>query len=283
MSLLSPESLGVFVSPTELVAVLWRGFRPQIAAKRIWPVAPLPGSVWAGAAHAFGDLLAEFSSCKRVRVVLSSHFTPCQLLPWRDDVNDAQEELALARLAFSQTYGDLATGWQVELSDAAPGIPKVAAAVDADLLAALAHGAAANKTRIDSIQPYFAAAVNHWRKRFHRGFSSWLVLHEEGRLCLGLIEHGQWRWLRHVRVGADWQVRLPDLLDNEVMLAGVDTALAKALVFSPNFSSRQPDFSRSADAVWDFASLSLDARLNFSPVTDSHFGLALWTRPNAAH
>jgi len=271
VSLLSPETLSVFIGPNALVALRWRGLRPQVVDKRLCQVTAMPGAAWAGATRAFTDLLQEFSSCQRVRVVLSSHFTPYQLLPWRDDLDDAQEEQALAQLAFTQTYGEVATTWQVRVSDSLPGHPKVAAAVDSALLAALAQGAKVTPTRLVSIQPYFVAAVNHWRKHLARSGTSWVVLHEDGRLCLGLVEAGRWQWLRSVRAGSDWLQGLPDLLDQEMLLAGRDNVPLQALLYSPT----QPHAALPASGQWSFQRLTVPAQRNFSPVTDGLFGLAL--------
>ena len=274
MSLLSPETLSVFIAPTELVAVRWRGtfgMRPQIVEKRIAQVDVKSGNSWEAAAQTFAGLLREFSSCRRVRVVLSSHFTQYQLLPWRDDLNDFDEELAVARLAFTQTYGEAAAHWDVRLSDEAPGLARVAAAVDADLLTALQQAAKASKARLDSIEPSLTATVNHWHSLFDRAHTAWLVVHEEGRICVALIEQGRWRWVRNLRTGVDWAESLPTLLDNELLLAGIDNLSAQALIFSP----ATPDLAVPANSPWSFRSLRLEASANFSPVTDGRFGFAL--------
>lgn len=271
MSLLSPESLSVFVAPSELVLVHWRGLRPRIAEKRLCRVSATPDSPWAGAVRVFAEQLGEFAACRRVRVTLSDHFTHYQLQLWRDDLDDVDEELAVARLAYTQTYGDAAARWQIRLSDDAPGSAKIAAAVDTGLLAALEQAAGAAQMQLTSVQPYLAAAANHWHRNFSRERSAWLVLHEEGRLCIALIERGQWRWVRSLRVDADWPGRLPELLDDEMLLAGIDGPAAQVLIFSP----AMPDLAFPNDTQWAFRSLRLDAKPNFSPVTDGRFGLAL--------
>ena len=271
MSLLSPESLSVFISPTELLAVRWLGLRPQIVEKRRCALAVRPGTAWETGVEALATLLLEFSACRQVRIILSSHFTPYQLMPWRDDLNDSDEELTVARLAFTQTYGEVAARWQIRLSDEAPGQARVAAAVDTGLLAALEQLAAANSVRLVSIQPYLVAAVNYWRQRFNHDYSAWLVLHEEGRLCLALIEAGRWRWVRSVRIDADWTRRLPDLLDNETLLADAERLPAHALIYSPV----SPELAVPVDSSWSFRRLDVEARTNFSPVSDGRFGLAL--------
>jgi len=271
VSLLSPESLSIFFSPTELVAVHWRGRRPRIAGKRIYAVSATPGRAWEGAVAASAELLRDFPTCRRVRVILSGHFTSLQLLPWRDDLNDRDEELAIARLAFTQTYGEAAGNWQIRLTDAAPGVTRVAAALDADLLATLEQLAGASKARITSIEPYLVAAANEWRGHFNRDFAAWLIVHEEGRLGMAFIDRGNWRWLRSVRVDDHWCESLPDQLDTEAMLAGVDNLPAQALIFSP----ASPELTLRAGTPWSLRSLALAARANFSPVSDSRFGLAL--------
>jgi len=259
------------MGPNSLLALNWKGLRAHIVEKRQCEVSAMPGAAWAGATRAFDDLLKEFPGCQRVRVVLSSHFTPYQLLPWRDDLHDTQEEQAFARLAFTQTYGEVAATWQVRLSDSLPGHAKVAAGVDSALLAALAQGAAATQASLVSIQPYFVAAVNHWRKQFVGRCPSWVVLHEDGRLCLGLFQAGRWLWLRSVRADNDWLRGLPDLLDHEMLLAGRDTVPMQVLLYVPTL----PHATLPASEQWSFQRLTLPAQRNFSPVTDGHFGLAM--------
>lgn len=263
--------LSVFVSPGELLAVRWHGLRRQIAEKCRRPLTAAPGPAWEDAAQAFSALLPGFPACRRVRVILSSHFTALKLLPWRDDLKDREEELAAARQAFTQTYGETAANWQLRLTDAAPGVPRLAAAVESAFLSALEASASARKVRLDAIQPYFTAVANHWCPRLPRHHSSWLIVHEEGRVTAGLIERDRWRWLRSVRVGADWWQRLPDFLDGEAMLAGIDGAAMPALVFSPALD----DISLPGDRPGGIRVLSIAPRQRFSPAVDNRFAPAL--------
>lgn len=271
MSLLSPESLSVFISPSELVAVHWQGLSPRIVDKRRIPVSAGALKPAEAAAKVFAELLPEFSGCRRIRLVLSSHFAQYQLLPWRADLNDGDEELAVARLAFSETYGEAALGWQVRVGDEAPGLPRLAAAVDGELLNALEQAASAGKARLVSIQPYLSAAANYWASAIKRDQASWLVAHEAGRLSVALANQGRWCWMRSLRVGADWAENLPQLLDDELLLAGIELPPAQALVFSPAIAELAvPSASR-----WAFRCLRPAASRNFSPMTDSHFAFAL--------
>lgn len=271
MSLLSPESLTVFISPGELVALHWRGLRPRLAEKHCIPVPPGGATTWTGAVQAFAELLRASPACRRVRVVLSSHFVHYQLMPWRADLNDSDEELAIARLAFTRTYAEAASAWQVRLSDEAPGRNKVAAAIDSELLAALEQTASSAKARLVSIQPYLAAAANYWQRSLAGKQRSWLVVHEAGRLGLALAEGRQWRWIRALRIGENWAADLPALLDNESLLAGSDDTPTQALIYAP----AMPQLAVPAASRWSFRCLEPAATGNFSPLTDSRFGFAL--------
>lgn len=271
MSLLSTESLSVFIAPGELVALHWRGLRPRIAEKHCIPVPPGGATTWTGAIQAFADLLRAAPACRRVRVILSSHFVHYQIQPWRDDLNDSDEELAIARLAFTQTYAEAASAWQIRLSTEAPGRNKVAAAIDNELLAALEETATTAKVRLLSIQPYLAAAANYWQRSFDHKQASWLVVHEAGRLSLALAEGRQWRWIRSLRIGENWAADLPVLLDDESLLAGSADTPTQALIYAP----AMPQLAVPAASRWSFRCLEPQATHNFSPLTDSRFGFAL--------
>jgi hypothetical protein len=271
VSPLSPETLSVHVAPGELAAVLWRGLRPQLADKRRVPVNPLPGTPGGGVVPALAALLREFPTCRRLRLVLAAPFTPLQLLPWRDDLRDRDEALALARLGFTEVYGEAAADWPLRLSDAPPGQARVAAAVDGELLAALEGTARGARMRLLALQPALSAVANHWRGRFDRQSTAWVVVHEPGRLTLALIEHGAWRWLRSLRADADWGERLPEVLEHEALLAGAEALPAHALVFSPT----EEVLSQRAGSAWSLRRLLPEARRDFLPASDAPFSLAL--------
>jgi hypothetical protein len=270
VSLLSTEHLSIFLSPTELAVVHSRGISKQIVEKRVYPVTSHDDHDWAGAVEVLGNVLRE-TTCRCIRIILSCHFTQYQLVPWRADLNDSDEELAVVRLSFNATFGESVAGWSIRLSDEPPGVPRVAAAVHNGLLGSIEQTAAATRTRVLSIQPYLAAATNSWCSNFRRDRSTWLILHEECRACMAFIECGRWRWVRCVRVGDDWVERLPELVEYEIMLAGTDAAPVEVLVFAPS----HPVLTVRAGARLPFRSLRLAARPGYSPMSDSQFGFAL--------
>ena len=75
MSLLSPEFLTVFLSPSQVLAVLGRGPRGGVREKRVYASSSVrDDNAWFGAVAGFDAALRDFA-CRRVRVILSSHFT----------------------------------------------------------------------------------------------------------------------------------------------------------------------------------------------------------------
>jgi len=270
VSLLSTESLSVFLSPTDLVAVRWHGRPRRIVDKRAYRIAAHQGEDWTAAVETLAEVLRE-TGVRNVSLTLSCHFTPYQLLPWRDDLNDLEEELAVARLAFVATYGDTALRWNVRLSDEAPGQARIAAAIDGDFLVALEQLAVANKVRLTAVQTYLVAAFNHWRNHFARNRSRWFVLHEKERVCLALIDSGRWQWVRCVRIGDDWSERLPELVEHEILLSGTASTPADVLVFSPEC----PKLVLRSETRQHFLSLRQEDRSGFSAINEGQFGLAM--------
>lgn len=270
MSLLSTDLLSVFLSPSRLLAVRWRGLSRRIVEMHSNQIAAHGGNDWAKVLDAFDAVLRDAES-GRVRVILSAHFAHCQLVPWLDDLQDSEEELAVVRLAYTSTFGDCAARWRISLSDDPPGCTRIAAAIDDALFDAITQSAQAANVRLVSVQPYLSAAVNHWRNHFDRKGSRWLVLHEENRVCLALIEKGRWRWVRCLRVGADWHERLPEMLEHEMLLAGTADCSAGVLVFAPY----QPVLSLPAGTRMPFNALVPEAYPGFSSNDDSAYALAL--------
>jgi len=216
------------------------------------------------------EVLRE-TGCRELRLILSCHFTPYQLVPWRDDLDDHEEELALVRLSFVATYGDTASRWSLRLSDEVPGRPRIAAAIDGDFLAAIEQVVLTNKVRLTSMQPYLIAAINLWCNHFGRSQSRWLVLHEKNRICLALIDRSRWHWVRCVRAGDDWAERLPELVEHEILLSGTESLPADVLVFAPE----HPSLALRSGTRQPFRSLRQKDRTGFSAINDGQFGLAL--------
>ncbi|MBK8065252.1 MAG: hypothetical protein IPK29_15305 [Betaproteobacteria bacterium] len=101
----------------------------------------------------------------------------------------------------------------MKTTEAGKGNPRLACAVDRDLVDALHQ-----VSGVTSIQPYLMSALNAQRHRFSEG-TSWFVLEEHGRHTIALILEGSLKLVR-TRAVRD-EDNLPELIEKEARLAGL--------------------------------------------------------------
>lgn len=149
-----------------------------------------------------------------LEVVLSNYLVRYAVLPWSAALVSDDEWMAYARHTFTVTYGSDAADWRIQLCGSGRRKTRVACAADAALLDTLA-----GVKRVVSIQPHLMAAFNARRGEFGKE-PGWFVLHEPGRLTLGLVAEGEWKLLRSRRAPEDWRESLDDLLHRETAASG---------------------------------------------------------------
>ena len=239
MSLSWRDRLLVSLAPGAVSWVRLRGhFKPRAIAKGAVEADPAYGrEPWAGAIAALRIEAAAWPRNRAdVTIVLSNHFVRYALLeaPGRGVSRD--EEIALARFHFTRLHGERAAAWDVRVAPAERRSPRVASAIDRDLLDALRSVFPREaRVRLASIQPYLVCAFNRWRGSFARN-GAWLVLAEPGRVCLAMLAGSAWTVLQSARSGdprgepaaADWLA----FVEREKQRAAVDsvptTVLARA-------------------------------------------------------
>ena len=160
------------------------------------------------------DSLRRIPGNAALEVVLSNHLIRYAVLPWSAALSSEGEWMAYARHTFTATYGGDAADWRIRLCASGRRKTRVACAADAALLDALA-----GVERVVSIQPHLTAAFNVRRGEFGKE-PGWFVLHEPGRLTLGLVADGEWKLLRNLRAREDWRESLDDLLHRETAASG---------------------------------------------------------------
>jgi len=160
------------------------------------------------------ERLREAPGRARLEVVLSSHLLRYAHLPWSPALASGDEWIAYARHVFGDTYGADAAAWRVRVSDGGRGKSRLACAADAALIDAIAA-----VERVVSIQPHLMAAFNAGRAEFGDA-PGWFVLHEPGRLTVGLVADGEWKLIRNRQAGEGWRDSLPDLLHRETEATG---------------------------------------------------------------
>lgn len=143
--------------------------------------------IWQAALETLAQVLAaERPASARVR--LSGRFCRLALAPWSPGLT-AEEERALARAVFLETYGEAVHGWEVRADNLKRGAALVLCAVDAELVAGITRAVAAAGWRLESLEPLVAAALASAAGPAQSGATaSWNALIEPDWCSAALIE-----------------------------------------------------------------------------------------------
>lgn len=163
-------------------------------------------------------------------VILSNHFVRYVLVPWREGLDGEGEALSYARHCFTKVYGKGALQWQIRLSEESAALPRLACAVDGELIEALKGAFESAGIVLQSIQPHLMAAFNGTRRHLHR--SAWFALIEPGLITLALLQEGCWQSVRNVRVDGSWRDELPIVLEREAYCADSNTVPRQVYVWN---------------------------------------------------
>ena len=221
-----PSALRVVVSPDQVTLLRmrrtlgWRGLRHTLDEAHSVPCDSATGAQpWRAALLALETALPGFADGRAAAtVILSNHFLRYALVPWHAELSDAEEELSFTRHCFARVYGKAAQQWEVRLSQEASESPRLASALDAELLDGLRGVFDGAGIPLRSIQPHLMATFNACRSGL-RQTRAWFALLEPGNLCLGLLDHGHWLQVRSLRIGSAWHEELPLILEREAYLA----------------------------------------------------------------
>jgi len=274
VSRLLRDRLLVSLAPDSVALVRVAGrLRARIVDKKVVECDPGFGAApWQGAVAALEPALAALRAERvDVTVVLSNHFVRYAIVKPEATLAGEEEALGHARFHLTRVYGERARSWDLRLSPARRGVPRMASALDPGLVPAItacfARGA---KAHLVSVQPYLMAAFNRWRDALARD-EGWLLLVEPQRACLALIAKGRWAAVQTLR-GAypaleDWAA----LLDRERLRAEIEADARVAHVVAPD----------SARAIthefhgWKLLGLPLPALEGYVPREDAGFAMAL--------
>jgi hypothetical protein len=245
---------------TLVLAAYARGLRPGKGGISVTPVQGNPNEPeWRAALDALPEALGGLRD-HDVSVVLADQFVRYVLLPWNAALKSEEQWLALARHRLGAVHGAAAADWDVKLTETAPSGPRLACAVDRELLAELAAKLLAANVRLVSVQPFLVAAFNRIRRTIGNG-SCWLVVEEPRRLTLAFIQHGVWVAVRSRRTDPGWRAALPELLERESAFLALSEPCTRVIVcaqdgFDPNlheaFRTQAVDYGELALA-WEQA------------------------------
>ncbi|MEI8029033.1 MAG: hypothetical protein WCH35_04560 [Comamonadaceae bacterium] len=226
MSLLSPDSLLLYLAPDKVQAVQLHGWRNRIAGLHQLPVNAESPDDWSALLEATLRLVKAHAP-QSVRIVLSDHLVRYFCVPWRGELRNATEELAFARLSFEDTYGvGSGAGWRMILSNETPGLTRLTAAVPDGLIAGLQEAFHKAKVKLTSVRPQLVSAVQAFSKSLPS--TGWIMSHEATRLSIAGWDSGGWRWVSSSRIANHAPNQLVARLQQELMLAGAWPAVGIA-------------------------------------------------------
>lgn len=225
MSPLFNSELRVVLCPDKVILLgLSKGLRRKATHQMILPCAPMPGApAWRPALAAFEQWLdANKTGRGKVTVILSNHFVRYALMPFSNEVASPAEEQALAQILLEDTYGDSAKQWRLRISGGGYGEPRLVAAVDAELPEAIASAFASGPLRLNAISPYLMTAFNCFRKQL-QGANGLFAVAEPGQAVMVTFRNSQWSSVRRMPLNGEPDKQLPDLLQREALIGGLDT------------------------------------------------------------
>ncbi len=217
-----PDKYCVVLCPDRLEAIRRRG-RSRSAVQLSFdqaPPAPMNRPPWRAAADGLRQFLAMPEIGKgELGIVLSNHFVRYLLVPWSQQIASEEEFRNYAAAAFEEVYGEASAEWEVSLSAERPGAPRLAAAIDRQLLEAIRAALASTRLRLTSVQPYLMAAYNRVaRSRHDHDQDLVFMLVEAGRACILVAQGGKWCHVSTAAAPEDPDA-LSALLEREIQLA----------------------------------------------------------------
>jgi len=194
---------------------------------------------WRGAVDFLPQVLSSYRG-QKASLILADQFVHYALLPWSDTLKTHAQWTGLARHRFAAIHGPVAEEWEVKFAETAPAGPRLACAAERGLIDALADTFNAAGVHLVSVQPFLVTAYN--RVRQDTGGTCWLVIEEPGRLTLAFLQHGLWIAIRSRRVDERWRFVLPEIIERESALLGLEERCTRAIVFAQgSFDADQHD------------------------------------------
>ena len=217
---LLPDQYCAVLCPDQLQLIRrnrgWRRAHHFQVAESFIPA--LNGASWQPALTAFERVLTlPEIGAGPLSVVLSNHFVRYMLVPWSAQIASAEEFRNYAAAMFEDVYGEVSSGWDVTVSAERSGAPRLAAAVDRQLLEGVRAAVSPARLRLISVQPYLMAAYNRvaWRRR-EKDFVFMLI--EAGRACILAAQGGKWCYVS-TTAAPEQAAELSLLLEREIQLA----------------------------------------------------------------
>ncbi len=238
---LSPDGIGV------------HRIRGRASRSDSFVVTPGTDDDWRVAVAALTDFLLQGTSDRRrlapwpifsrpgtLSVALSLRLLRFVTVPWSDDLLSPTRADDYLAGQFGAVFGPPPDTWLIAAEDLGLGQPRLACAVDRELIRALETVAGAAGAKLETVVPWPVAALN----RFHHslGDDGWLVLVEPGRLALVELVSGSARQINQQSWQEDWPGTLARSLRRATLRSGREAGLPVWAVDGSGLDSMAPDY-----------------------------------------
>jgi hypothetical protein len=208
--------LRVALAPDGVAVLLLDGLRGRVVHHSSSPCASAASREWGPAIEQLKEQLAAHDlSARAVSVTLSNHWCRYLLLTDTAALSNRAELAAYAQHKLRSAFGDDVSQWEVCLSRHHQAV--LVCAVERAGIDALNAVFAQHRLAVTSIEPFFAAAFNRFRRHIGRK-SGWFVVQESGGVAIGRFDQGRWSALASRRTPADTAEALHATLERERIL-----------------------------------------------------------------
>jgi hypothetical protein len=218
------EAVGVAMTSQHVATVaLARGWPRRMKDQYLVSCESVPGErSWKAAVDALRVTLARLEGRSgKAAIALSNRFVRYIVAPWQDQLTGPEMEIAFARHCFRESFGAAADNWDVRVSAAPVGQPRIASAVDLDFIEAIRLEFARTQLKVRSIQPQLMAAFNKWRNKVDSRASLFMVVEDQFYTCM-LVIRGRCEAVHTGALSGPLEPALPMILDREFMRSGLD-------------------------------------------------------------
>jgi hypothetical protein len=161
-----------------------------------------------------GDELRRLPPRTPVHFRLSNHLVRYALVPFNAAVVGVAATQAVARQVFRHVHGAVADGWDITVTEGAPGAVRVAAALDGTLRHGLLDAAQAAHVHVAAIEPLLMTGFNAARE--HLLATGWFAVVEPGKIVLARTVNGQWHRIAAARCDGHWRHTIQGLIQREL-------------------------------------------------------------------
>ena len=183
--------------------------------------APDCSSAWQSAVETMAaDFAARQWRNASLAVTLHGNLVRYLVLPWVENLSD-RDALVYAQQSFAELHGAAAQNWAVCVSEYQRAVPRIAAATDPGLLAALQTLARTRGMKLCSVRPVLCAAVQDLA-RVDTNFTGWLALVEGGHSCIARFSAGACMTVRTARFAEPAERHLLTQLEQDAFGAGIE-------------------------------------------------------------